>query len=169
MHLEEDFKTLILPLYKPLYRFARSFLADAQESEDCVQDIFLKLWLKRASLGEVKSIKAFAMQMTRNLCLDRLKGRRGPILDVQDQEIESDVNLYRQLESADLLLYMEKIIAHLPEQQRTLMHLRNVEGLEMAEIAVVTNMNIEHVRVTLSRARMTIRQLYEKQHGPYRA
>jgi RNA polymerase sigma-70 factor (ECF subfamily) len=167
MLLEEDFKTLILPLYQPLYRFARSFLADAQESEDCVQDIFLKLWLKRESLGEVRSIKAFAMQMTRNLCLDRLKGRRGPMLDVDDQEIESDVNPQQQLEAADLLIHMEKIIVRLPEQQRTLMHLRNVEGLEMAEIAVVTDMTVEHVRVTLSRARMTIRQLYEKLHGTH--
>jgi len=167
MHLEEDFKTLILPLYQPLYRFARSFLNDAQESEDCVQDIFLKLWLKRGSLGDVRSIKAFAMQMTRNLCLDRLKGRKGPMLDVAAQEIESGVDPHRQLETTDLLIYMEKIIARLPEQQRTLIHLRNVEGLEMAEIAVVTNMNVEHVRVTLSRARMTIRQLYEKLHGTH--
>ena len=167
MHLEEDFKTLILPLYQPLYRFARCFLNDAQESEDCVQDIFLKLWLKRGSLGDVRSIKAFAMQMTRNLCLDRLKGRKGPMLDVAAQEIESGVDPHRQLETTDLLIYMEKIIARLPEQQRTLIHLRNVEGLEMAEIAVVTNMNVEHVRVTLSRARMTIRQLYEKLHGTH--
>jgi RNA polymerase sigma-70 factor (ECF subfamily) len=89
------------------------------------------------------------------------------MLDVAAQEIESDVNPHRQLETADLLIYMQKIIARLPEQQRTLIHLRNVEGLEMAEIAVVTNMNVEHVRVTLSRARMTICQLYEKLHGTH--
>jgi len=166
MHPEE-FKTLVLSLHRSLYRFARSFLAESQEAEDCVQEVLLKLWLKRSSLGEVKNPKAYAMQMTRNLCLDKLKKRKHMTLEMEHERIASDQRPDRQLETADAVACMEKIMALLPEQQRTLIHLRNVEGLEMKEIAEVTDMTIEHVRVTLSRARMAIRQLYQQHYGSY--
>jgi len=166
MHPEE-FKTLVLSLHRALYRFARSILTDAQEAEDCIQEIFLKLWLKRSSLAEVKNIKAFAMQMTRNLCLDKLKSRKHIMLDIAHEHLASDISPHRQLETADAVACMEKIIALLPEQQRTLIHLRNIEGLEMKEIADVTDMTVEHIRVTLSRARIAIRQLYQQHYGSH--
>jgi len=166
MHPEE-FKTLVLSLHRSLYRFARSFLADSQEAEDCVQEVFLKLWLKRSSLADVNNLKAFAMQMTRNLSLDKLKSRKHVTLDIAHERITSDLSPHQQLEAADAVACMEKVIALLPEQQRTLIHLRNVEGLEMKEIAEVTDMTVEHVRVTLSRARTAVRQLYQQHYGSH--
>lgn len=166
MHPEE-FKILALSLHQSLYRFARSFLLDSQDAEDCVQEIFLKLWLKRSSLAEINNPKAFAMQMTRNLCLDKLKSKKHIMLDIEHEHIASDLSPHRQLEAADLVACMEKVITLLPEQQRTLIHLRNIEGLEMKEIAAVTDMTIEHVRVTLSRARTAIRHLYQQHYGSH--
>lgn len=166
MHPEE-FKTLVLSLHRSLYRFARSFLIDSQEAEDCVQEVFLKLWLKQSSLEKINNLKAFAMQMTRNLCLDKLKARKHMMLNIEHERIASDLSPHRQLEAADAVACMEKVIALLPEQQRTLIHLRNIEGLEMNEIAAVTDMTIEHVRVTLSRARTAIRQLYQQHYGSH--
>lgn len=161
MHSEE-FKNNVLPLKGALYRFAKSLLANAQEAEDCVQEIFLKLWTKRASLGAVVNLKAYALQMTRNLCLDKLKNAKHHMLDVEQVTIASDVNLHGQLEAREAVAYLEHLVKKLPELQRTVIHLRSVEGLETNEIAEITGMRIEHVRVTLSRARITLRQQYEK-------
>jgi len=167
MHPEE-FKILVLSLHRSLYRFSRSFLTDPQEAEDCVQEVFLKLWLKRSVLAEVRNLRAFAMQMTRNLCLDKLKSKKHMTLEIEHERVASaDLGPHRQLEAADAVACMEKVIALLPEQQRTLIHLRNVEGLEMKEIAEVTDMTVEHVRVTLSRARTAIRQLYQQHYGSH--
>lgn len=164
MHSEE-FKNTVLPLKGALYRFAKSLLANAHEAEDCVQEIFLKLWTKRASLDNVVSLKAYALQMTRNQCLDKLKSTKQPMLDVEQVTIASDVNLHRQLEAREAVAYLEHLVKKLPELQRTVIHLRSVEGLEINEIAEIAGMRVEHVRVTLSRARITLRQQYEKHRG----
>ena len=95
MHSEE-FKNNVLPLKGALYRFAKSLLANAQEAEDCVQEIFLKLWTRRASLSTIANLKAYTLQMMRNLCLDKLKSTKHTMLDVEQVAIASDENLHRQ-------------------------------------------------------------------------
>jgi RNA polymerase sigma factor (sigma-70 family) len=164
MHSEE-FKSRLLPLWPLMYRFARSLLSDKQEAEDGVQETFLKLWSRRESLGSIENIRAFAMQMTRNLCLDKLKTRKRVMLDITQQVIEADIDLQAQIENKDLVARVEGIMKQLPEQQRSVIHLRNIEGLEMEEISEITGLSVEHARVTLSRARISIRQLYQKYYG----
>jgi RNA polymerase sigma factor (sigma-70 family) len=164
MHSEE-FKRVLLPLWPLMYRFAQSLLNDKQEAEDCVQEIFLKLWSRKESLDSIDNFKAFSMQMTRNLCLDKIKGRKRIILDITQIVIGADIDLQRQIEDKDLVVRMEGIIRQLPEQQRSLVHLRNIEGLGMKEIADITGLSIEHARVILSRARIAIRELYQKYYG----
>ena len=69
----EEFKSEVLPVKNKLYRLALRLIGDAEEAQDIVQEIFLRLWSKREKLREYRSIEAFAMTMTRNLCLDKLK------------------------------------------------------------------------------------------------
>lgn len=164
MHSSEEFKTRVLPLQPSLYRFAKSLLRETQEAEDCVQEILLRLWSRRESLSAVDNITAFAMKMTRNFCLDKLKTRKH-MVDISKEVIHATVDLQRQVEVSDAVARVEAIMLLLPEQQRSLVHLRNIEGLEMTEIAEITGLSVEHARVTLSRARIAIRQLYEKQYG----
>ena len=75
MHLEY-FKNEILPLKDKLYRYALSFLKEKAESEDVVQEVFLRLWQKRKQLNEIKNIEAWSMTITRNLTMDRLKAQK---------------------------------------------------------------------------------------------
>jgi RNA polymerase sigma factor (sigma-70 family) len=160
----EDFNTRVLPLQPSLYRFAKSLLRDTQEAEDCVQEMLLRLWSRRESLQAVDNVKAFALKMTRNFCLDKLRSRK-QVLDISQEVIPSAIDLHRQVEISDAVARIEAIMLLLPEQQRSLIHLRNIEGFEMTEIAEITGLSVEHARVTLSRARIAIRQLYEKQYG----
>jgi RNA polymerase sigma-70 factor (ECF subfamily) len=164
MHSEE-FKNNVLPLKGALYRFAKSLLNHPEEAEDCVQEIFLKLWMKRTSLDTIANLKAYTLQMTRNLCLDKLKSRKQTILDVEQVAIASEVNLHRELEAREAVALLEHLAKRLPELQRTILHLRSIEGLEIDEITEITGMRMEHVRVTLSRARIALRQAYEKYTG----
>ena len=140
-------------------------LNNREEAEDCVQEILIKLWTKRESLAAINNLQAFSLQMTRNLCLDKLKSRRHFINEIEDEVILSDVNLQGDIELRDVLHKMNKIILRLPEQQRTVLHLRNIEDLEMEEIAEITGINIAHLRVILSRARIAVREMYEKRYG----
>jgi len=72
----ETFKIEVLPLKHKLYRFAKRLLKNATEAEDIVQEVFIRLWSRREKLSEYKSIEAFAMTITKNLCLDNLKSKK---------------------------------------------------------------------------------------------
>jgi RNA polymerase sigma factor (sigma-70 family) len=66
--------------------------------------------------------------------------------------------LQQQLEDADSLSWVEKIVNQLPEQQRLIIQLRDIEQLEFEEMAKILNMTEATIRVALSRARKTIRE-----------
>jgi RNA polymerase sigma factor (sigma-70 family) len=63
---------------------------------------------------------------------------------------------------------LHTLIAALPEPQRSLVHLRHLEGKEYEEIAEMVNMNVNAIRVSISRARKQMRALVEKQYSSWR-
>lgn len=154
----------VIPLNGKLYRFAVSILKNNHDAEDVVQEIFLKLWNMRNELETINNLAAFAYKMTRNLCLDRLKMKR-------PQSFEDQPGLADRLEREDRLSDPEKkmtiketvdkvklIMKKLPELQRTIMQLRDIEELTYEEIAKIMGMEINTVRVNLSRARKSVRE-----------
>jgi RNA polymerase sigma-70 factor (ECF subfamily) len=139
-------------------------LRSEHEAKDCVQDVFVKLWTKRAYMLEVKSIEAFANTITRNSCLDRLK------LKKQMVEIDSVANTEGSLicndekfDEDERLLLVDNALRKLPELHQKVFNLRDIERLEFEDIANELDTSPEHVRVLLSRARKRIKQIIEHQ------
>lgn len=154
---QETFKTQVIPIRDRLYRFARRFLHNQEEAEDATQDVLIKLWNHRAKLDSLNSIEAFAMVMTRNLCLDRLKSKKqleGPLKMEPVEQRRPD----REMEHAESMLQIKGLMDRLPEQQKTVMHLRDIESYSFEEIAEVTGMKLNAIRVNLSRARQKVRE-----------
>ncbi len=162
--IAKDFKTNVLPLSKKLLRFATHFLKNEDEARDVVQDIFLKLWQKRDSLEEIENIEAFAMRMTRNRCLDIVRSNRTTPIDAEtDRKMkEETVDVHEQVELRDTTKLIRKLINDLPDLQRTVMTLRDIEQLEYEEIAEQTNLKVNAIRVNLSRARKKVRDEFLK-------
>ena len=75
---------------------------------------------------------------------------------------EKQSGFEQNIEDQNNLLWVEKIINQLPDQQKIIIQLREIEQLEFAEIAKILEMNEPAIRVNLSRARKTIRENYEK-------
>ncbi|MDZ7741856.1 MAG: sigma-70 family RNA polymerase sigma factor [Bacteroidota bacterium] len=162
----EEFKRDVLPVKDKLYRFALKMLRHPAEAEDTVQEVFLKLWSKREKLKEYKSIEAFAMVMTRNLCLDKLKSPGNRTNELLDSDLKvSGERPDKNYEMKDNITYVHRIIASLPEQQKMIMQLRDVEGYEFEEIAEIMQMKLNAIRVNLSRARKTVRDELTKKHN----
>jgi RNA polymerase sigma-70 factor (ECF subfamily) len=156
-----EFKAKVIPLSGKLFHFARLLLKDHAEAEDSVQEIFLKLWKMRNELAEYTNLEAFAMRVTRNWCLDRLKAKKPLYIEsyALGYELHSEAeNPLRILESTDQMTTIRKHMQTLPEQQQTVIQLRDIEGYEFEEIAAIMGMNVNAVRVTLSRARNNIRE-----------
>ena len=162
-HLE--FINLVQPFKDKLYRLAHRLLVSAEEAEDVTQEMLLRLWTKKEILNQYKSVEAFAMTMTKNYCLDQLKSKRASHLKIEKADfVDNSVQLTNQLESNDSLNWIDIIMKQLPEQQKLVIQLRDIEQYDFNKIAEMLDMNETAVRVTLSRARKTIREKMLKAH-----
>lgn len=157
----------ITALFKDkVFRLAKRLLISTEEAEDATQEILVKLWSKNESLVAINNVEAFAMTMTKNYCLDQLKSRRaGNVKISHDDFTDKSARLDKILEDGDSLNWVEKIINQLPEQQKLIIQMRDIEQYEFEEIAKILEMNETAIRVALSRARKTIRENMSKIHS----
>lgn len=160
----QEFKTKVLPVKDRLYRIALNMLRSVHEAEDTLQDVMVKLWDKRQQLDAYHSVEALAVTITKNHCLDKLKSKKHKNqLDVQEMELDSGFDTpYRKVELSDSMEVMHKAFQALPDQQRLLISLRDIEGYSYEEIAEQTGLEVNNIRVGLSRARKKARELYLK-------
>lgn len=167
-----EFKLLVMPYSARLYRMAFRLMGSREEAEDIVQEVYVKLWAMRNELSDYKSIEALAVRITRNLCLDQLRRRKVnyDALKAEKQKIvDYPETPAEDLERKEKEKIIHDLIAALPEPQRSLVHLRHLEGKEYEEIAEMVNMNINAIRVSISRARKSMREMLEKQYSSWRA
>ena len=163
---QNEFVALVAPFREKLFRLAKRLLVSIEEAEDATQEVMVKLWSKKDSLGQYNSVEALAMTMVKNYCLDQLKSKRaGNLQIVHSNYTDREASLQQKMEDGDSLDWVGKIIAQLPEQQKLIIQMRDVEQYEFEEIAKVLQMNETAVRVALSRARKTIREFMTKTHS----
>jgi len=163
---ERAFIALTNTFRDKLFRLSKRLLVSREEAEDATQEVLLKLWRNKAKIKEYKNVEAFAMTMTKNYCYDKLKSKEtGNLKIVHSNYEDGQVSLQRQVESKDSLSWVEKIMNDLPEQQRMIVQLRDIEQYDNKEIAKMLEMNETAVRVALSRARKTIREELTKKHN----
>jgi RNA polymerase sigma-70 factor (ECF subfamily) len=162
---QTEFMQLVAPFKDKVFRLAKRLLVSTEEAEDATQEVLVKLWNKNESLENYNSVEAFAMTITKNYCLDQLKSKRaGNLKIVHNNFTDREPSLQQKVEDNDSLNWVEKIINQLPEQQRLIVQMRDIEQYEFEEIAKILEMNETAIRVSLSRARKTIREFMTKTH-----
>ncbi|MFH1319537.1 MAG: sigma-70 family RNA polymerase sigma factor [Bacteroidota bacterium] len=158
----EDFKIKVLPIRNKLFRFAKRLLKETADAEDVTQEVLIKLWSNKEKLNQYNSIEAFAMIITKNMCLDELKVKRREVVELNSTVIlPVDSTPYKQTELADSMKTMNLIIDTLPEQQKMIIQLRDIEGYSFDEIAEIMDLGINVIRVNLSRARKKVRDEFK--------
>ncbi len=149
-----------------LYRLSKRLLVSNEEAEDATQEVLLKLWKNKNKMAEYKNVEAFAMTMAKNYCFDKLKAKEtGNLKIVHSNYKDEQPSLQRQIEAKDNLSLVGKIMDNLPEQQRMIIQLRDIEQYNNAEIADMLKLNETAVRVALSRGRKKIREELLKKHN----
>ena len=162
-----DFRNKVLPVSKKILRYATHFLKDEDDARDVVQDVFLKLWQKKDELDQIENVEAFAIRMTRNRCLDLIRaGKTVPIDAETNRQLKQEtIDVHSKVEFKEAAGQIKFLINQLPELQQKVMQLRDIEQLEYEEIAELTGLQVNAIRVNLSRARKKVRDEYLKMNA----
>ncbi|RMZ58185.1 sigma-70 family RNA polymerase sigma factor [Chryseobacterium nematophagum] len=152
---QETFKNTVFILKNEMYRFAKRFVMSNDEAEDVVQDLMMKFWQKKEELEQFGNLKSYALKAVRNECLNRLK-HHNVKLGFADMQLHQS-ELYK-MEVNNLTEHIIIFINQLPEKQRMVIHLKDVEEYDVSEISEILNMEENAIRVNLMRARQKVKE-----------
>ena len=159
---EISFRNDILPLKDKLFRLALRITLDRADAEDVVQDTMIRVWNKRDEWQQFESVEAYCLIVAKNLAIDRSQKK-----DAQNVELtpemaeEADTSgPYDRLVNNERMKIIHRLIDELPEKQRLIMQLRDIEGESYKDIAKVLQLTEEQVKVNLFRARQKVKQRY---------
>lgn len=135
-----------------------------EEAEDIVQDTMLRVWNRREEWNVWETVEGFCLTICRNLAIDRSQK-----MDARHVELTPEVTELPDMAAPDKLMerderlgLLHRLIAELPEKQRTILQLRDVEGKSYKEIAEILQLTEEVVKVNLFRARQRIKLKYNE-------
>ncbi len=161
----DHYTRIITSVRDRLYRLALRVVNDADEAEDVVQDVLVKSWKKREQIVSLENPPAWLMRMTKHQAIDRLRsakvrGARETEAAAPDHDAHTP---YRITAANDTLGHIHRLLQQLPPDQRTVLQLREVEGMEYKEIAEATNLSLSQVKTYLHRGRGKLRALLLEQ------
>ncbi|MBK3517910.1 RNA polymerase sigma-70 factor [Carboxylicivirga marina] len=162
----EVFQDFYKTNYKRLHNYATLFLSQSDEAEDVVQDAFINLWNKRASINVEQSIGGLLYRAIRNQCLNAIKHSK-----VKDKFIEFAKNydsidtVYREdfnLETSDsdtfyVYSQISKAIDELPQKRKEVYKLSKIEGQTHNEIAQQLDITTKGVERHITMANKALR------------
>ncbi len=155
----QTFNEKVLPLKDKLYRFSLSIVNNTHEAEDIVQEIMIKIWDKRDEWASWSSMEAMCMTMTRNLSIDHTRGKHRRLTSFPEDydEPEKSQTPDQHASSLDMMGFIQQIIDRLPELQRHVIQLREIEGYSYKEIAEVLEITLSQVKINVHRARLFLK------------
>lgn len=135
-------------LYPLLYRYALAILSDEALAEDAVQEVFIRIWSKKASIGTTRNLRAFFFTALRRHCLNQLRSLRmlqvlpspGPDIEFSPEDILISEES-REIRRETITRYLNQ----LPRRQKEAVYLRYYEALSYEEIAVIMKVNYQSV------------------------
>ena len=161
-----EFLNIASPFKDKVFRLAKRLLVSREEAEDATQEVLIKLWNNKTKIKDYKNVEAFSMTMTKNFCFDKLMSKQAQNLKIVHNNYQDhSVSLQKEVELNDSIDWVGKIMEALPEQQKMVIQLRDVEQYDFKEIAKMLDMNETAIRVALSRARKTIREKLTNTHN----
>ncbi|MBQ9477904.1 MAG: sigma-70 family RNA polymerase sigma factor [Bacteroidales bacterium] len=155
----QEFRDTYLPLSEGLYRVAYGLLESRPDAEDAVQDLYIKLWGMRETLEAVHNPRAYSITLLRNLCIDRIRRASGRTAPLDEDSVAGDAGQDEVLVLRERIGRIREAFRALPENQKKVLEMRTLQNLTYEQIAARTGLSPLSLRVLLSRARKTMRQM----------
>lgn len=150
------FESLFYSLNTPLIKFSMMYLHQKEVAEEIVSDVFVKCWVNRKSLEEVRNIDTYLFVAVKNQSLNHLKKYSHihlvQVEDTNEVRLVKPFTPQEALEKKELLFKMEQSIEELPQQCRIIFRLIKEEGIKYKEVAEILNISPRTVQTQLFRA-----------------
>ena len=159
----QEFKQRYMPHYRLLYRVAYHLTANAQDAEDLLQDMYLKLWQKRDSLTDEATKENYLVAMMRNLFLDQRRIKRlDTSAELKEENSPPDErSLDHQIDSKDELQQMEGLISELPDRDAKIIQMHLMENRSYEEIEQDTGLSQGNIRIIVMRTKKKLKQQFQ--------
>lgn len=153
----------------PLHSFAHRYLLNRTDTEEVVEETFVRIYQKRADFAPGSNFSAWLFTITANLCRHRLRWRRrhpAESIDIPDTDgapglgstlANRGAGPAETAEGNERIVALRAAIDNLPHDQRTVFLLHSYEGLSYREIGTVVGCSERGVETRLYRARQTLR------------
>ena len=163
---QNAFEQILLKYEKLIYYVARRYFNNPEDAKDASQDAAVKIYnnLARVVLPEGGNLKAWICTVAARTCLDALRKHR-----LQTTEYTEEIVKVTLPSAEDTAAANERVqeiltaIKKLPEDQRMVLILRDMQGLSYDELADALQINVGTVKSRLSRARAGLKKILKKQ------
>jgi len=174
------FEEVMVFYEKLVYNIAYRMLNNPDDASDITQEAFIRLFKHMRSFESANHIKSWLCRVAHNLCIDELRRRKNKPVKSLDETLEfEDSSASLQLADDDptpeetVILQddldtLERAIAKLPEDYRTMITLRDLGGLSYQEVAEITELEMGTVKSRLSRARIRLKELFLREQSELR-
>lgn len=164
---DKTLTTVFTRLRRKFLHTAMQILPNEEDAADALQDAFCRLWPRRDTINDEAKAEALTSITVHNICIDKVRKRRietVPLNEEHDTEPDNDRTTAEEREQRynEVKSLIDK---ELTPQQKRIIELKDIEGLEIEEIARQLMMTESAVRMNLSRARKKIREQYRKEKG----
>lgn len=158
----DSFEMIIRTHSRKLFAVAYAILQDASEAEDIVQETFVRAWNRRRWMRDPEKFPAWLTTVARNRSCDILRRRRTVPLD-EDAPLPEMADVHapcpdNPMAADDMRLQMRAALGQLPEQHRTALTLRYLEGMDYLSIERAMGLTNGALRGILGRALAAMRK-----------
>ncbi len=139
-----------------VYRLALSIVRDRALAEDVAQDSLVKAWLALPTLRERTSLRSWVLRITHNTAISTLRSRRAIVIDphdLPDRPTNPDRSVENRVQSSEVLNEFVDALDTLDDLSRSIVVLRELEGLSYDEIATMLDVPLPTVKTRLLRSR----------------
>src|SRR5579859_4287131 len=157
------FKEMHRELFKGLYNYALKLLQDGEMANDAVQELFVRIWVRRDGIGPMRKVKPYFFTALRRQTLNQLRntqlralkisGLPGPDIDFSPEEI-----VVRNEEYEKLQIRIAQLLNELPKRQKEAIYLHYFEEMDYAQIAEVMGIHYQSVLNLTQKALQKLRQ-----------
>ncbi|MCG8474198.1 MAG: sigma-70 family RNA polymerase sigma factor [Cytophagales bacterium] len=161
---EKELEHFLIRISGKLYGMIRRYVPP-EDAEDVLQEVSVKIWLKRKTLDQVDNLEAYCWQTGRNESLKRLAKKKRLNNLEEALELASLSTASSPVEYSETKHLLFKCMETLPARQREILLLKSIDGLDNAQIALTTGLTAEHIRVVLSRARKKMKKALDQYYA----